>query len=147
MNRSGGRFQTKNDPPEDPHESPKMTTRLSPGLEIPRPTHGGGVSRASGGRATRVTQPGLAQKGNVDLSRGLTTCEAKGERQVQWQQVRRTMTKCPSAMETGSRDVERHFIGGKGARVVEQVERYQIDIVSLTSSHSTGSGNKRLDPG
>ena len=38
-------------------------------------------------------------------------------------------------------------LGGKELELVLEVERYQLDLVGLTSTHSTGSGSKLLDRG
>lgn len=42
--------------------------------------------------------------------------------------------------------MERH-LGGEGAELVRQVERYQLEIVGLTSTHSMGSGILLLEKG
>ena len=38
-------------------------------------------------------------------------------------------------------------IGGKESELVREVERYRLDLVGLTSTHSIGSGSKLLDRG
>ena len=38
-------------------------------------------------------------------------------------------------------------LGGKEPELVREVERYWLDLVGLTSTHSIGSGSKLLDMG
>jgi len=38
-------------------------------------------------------------------------------------------------------------LAGKEPELVREVERYQLDMVALTSTHSTGSGTKLLERG
>jgi len=43
--------------------------------------------------------------------------------------------------------VECHLTGGKEPELVREVERYQLDMVRLTSTQSTDSGTKLLERG
>jgi len=47
-------------------------------------------------------------------------------------------------LQCGSRDVECHFAGRERV-CADEVERNQLDIVGLTSTHSVGSGTKLLE--
>ncbi len=62
-----------------------------------------------------------------------------------WSKARATTTRS-SIMETGSWDMECHLTGG-GPELVREVERYRLEIVGLTSTHSLGSGAQLLEKG
>ena len=42
-------------------------------------------------------------------------------------------------------DMECHLAGGKEPELVREVERYRLEIVRLTSTHSLGSGTQLLE--
>ncbi len=64
-----------------------------------------------------------------------------------WSKARATTTRS-SIMETGSWDMECHLTGGgKEPELVREVERYRLEIVGLTSTHSLGSGAQLLEKG
>ncbi|KAI3352981.1 hypothetical protein L3Q82_019556 [Scortum barcoo] len=46
---------------------------------------------------------------------------------------------------SGNRDMECHLAGGKEPELVREVERYRLEIVGLTSTHSLGSGTQLLE--
>ncbi|KAI3360389.1 hypothetical protein L3Q82_002300 [Scortum barcoo] len=48
---------------------------------------------------------------------------------------------------SGNRDMECHLAGGKEPELVQEVERYRLEIVGLTSTHSLGSGTQLLERG
>ncbi|KAI3354230.1 hypothetical protein L3Q82_018487 [Scortum barcoo] len=48
---------------------------------------------------------------------------------------------------SGNRDMECHLAGGKEPELVREVERYRLEIVGLTSTHSLGSGTQLLERG
>ncbi|KAI3376107.1 hypothetical protein L3Q82_016633 [Scortum barcoo] len=43
--------------------------------------------------------------------------------------------------------MECHLAGGKEPELVREVERYRLEIVGLTSTHSLGSGTQLLERG
>lgn len=101
-----------------------------------------------GGQATYVTWLDPPQKGNMDLSQGLTPCEVKGEGLV-WCQNGSSSRDTPRWTGTlqwklalGKWNIT--LLGGKEPEFVEEVERYWLDVVGLTSKHSIGSGNSNL---
>ncbi|KAK5875618.1 hypothetical protein CesoFtcFv8_026682 [Champsocephalus esox] len=112
--------------------------------------------RASGGRACHGARPGPARKGNVgntsaSPSRGPTTygkhrwgrvrCQKGGSESGGSRRTRPRRQK----LALGTWNVT--SLGGKEPELVREVERYQLDLVGLTSTHSVGSGTLLLDRG
>ncbi|KAK5880582.1 hypothetical protein CesoFtcFv8_023595 [Champsocephalus esox] len=112
--------------------------------------------RASGGRACHGARPGPARKGNVgntsaSPSRGPTTygkhrwgrvrCQKGGSESGGSRRTRPGRQK----LALGTWNVT--SLGGKEPELVREVERYQLDLVGLTSTHSVGSGTLLLDRG
>ena len=114
--------------------------------------------RAPGGRACHGAWPGTARRSDMAIisittspSRGLTTqgknrwgrvhcqtggSESRGSRQTRPRQQR---------LALGTWNVT--SLGGKEPELVREVERYRLDLVGLTSTHSRGSGTLLLDRG
>ena len=126
----------------------------SPGPSSGARPGGRARQRAPGGRAYHGARPGSARRSYVDTfspPRGPTTRGRK-----QWGRVR---------CQTGGSDnrvfrrtgpgQQRLTLGtwnlttlmGKEPELVCEMERYQLDLVGLTSTHSKGSGTKVLDKG
>ncbi|KAI2668786.1 Craniofacial development protein 2 [Labeo rohita] len=109
----------------------------SPGMAQPGPHPGarpgvGACMRASGGRAlSHGARLCLAQKSDVGLpSRGPTTCgrDHRGPN-----------------LAIGTWNVT--SLGGKEPELVQEVERYRLEIVGLASTHISGSGTQLLERG
>uniref|UniRef100_A0A671VTV6 Reverse transcriptase domain-containing protein n=1 Tax=Sparus aurata TaxID=8175 RepID=A0A671VTV6_SPAAU len=133
-------------------------TCTSPGSASPGPHPGarpgvGARRRAPGGRVSaHGTRPGAARTSNVGPpSRGLTT---RGR--VQKGPVQRDMgggrgrgPRRPDprmvTLAMGTWNVT--SLGGKEPELVREVERYRLEIVGLTSTHSLGSGTQHLERG
>ncbi|KAK5858519.1 hypothetical protein PBY51_002652 [Eleginops maclovinus] len=112
--------------------------------------------RASGGRACHGARPDTARKSNVgntsaSPSRGPTTY-----RKQRWGRVRCQKGGSESRGSRRSRLRRQKLalgtwnvtsLGGKEPELVREVERYQLDLVGLTSTHSVGSGTLLLDKG
>ena len=126
----------------------------SPGSPSGARPGGRARQRAPGGRAYHGARPGTARRSNVDTSsppRGPTTRGRK-----QWGRVR---------CQTGGSDTgrsgrtrpgqQRLTLGtwnvttlvGKEPDLVREAERYRLDLVGLTFTHSKGSGTQVLDKG
>ncbi|KAI3365143.1 hypothetical protein L3Q82_010118 [Scortum barcoo] len=58
-----------------------------------------------------------------------------------------TWVRLPVGSPPAGRDMECHLAGGKEPELVREVERYQLEIVGLTSTHSLGSGTQLLERG
>ena len=109
--------------------------------------------RAPGGRVCHGARPGTARKDDVahPTPRRPTTY---GENR--WGRVRshtgggggrgpRRTGPGPQRLALGTWNVT--SLGGKEPELVREVERYQLDLVGLTSTHSVGSGTKLLERG
>jgi len=152
-----GEGQTKSDP-----KTPSRDTMKN---QSPRPDKGnrgppsgarpgrGARRRASGDRAwIHGARPGQARKDNVESPPcGLTTC---AESHWGWvhcipggRQKRGPARADPRhrRLVLGTWNVT--SLAGKEPELVREVERYQLDMVGLTSMHSTGSGTKLLERG
>uniref|UniRef100_A0A671USJ3 Endonuclease/exonuclease/phosphatase domain-containing protein n=1 Tax=Sparus aurata TaxID=8175 RepID=A0A671USJ3_SPAAU len=143
--------------------SPLMTVRtarmcMSPGSASPGPHPGarpgvGARKRAPGGRVfAHGTQPGAAGTSNVGPpSRGLTTRRSVQKGPVQWDMggSRGRGPRRPNprmvTLAMGTWNVT--SLGGKEPELVREVERYRLEIVGLTSTHSLGSGTQLLERG
>ena len=130
----------------------------SPGLGSPGPRPGarpGGGARlgAPGGRAfTHGARSGPARMSNVgspphgpttrrEGHKGRVRCVLGGsQRRGPWRADPR-LTK----LATGTWNVT--SLAGKEPELVREVERYRLDIVGLTSTHSMGSGTDLLERG
>lgn len=78
---------------------------------------------------------------------GPTTCRERYQGQVHCKQQEETgHTDCWWQTD-GSTDVEHNLFSGKELEQIQEVERYWLDIVGLTSMHCTGSDAKLLDRG
>uniref|UniRef100_A0A671U0G4 Endonuclease/exonuclease/phosphatase domain-containing protein n=1 Tax=Sparus aurata TaxID=8175 RepID=A0A671U0G4_SPAAU len=131
---------------------------MLPGLASPGPHPGArpGVGcrrRAPGGRVfAHGTRPGAAQTSNMGppysglttrrrVQKGPVQCDLGGS--LGWGPRRpnpRTVTLAMGTMECP-------LAGGKEPELVWEVERYQLEIVGLTSTHSLGSGTQLLERG
>uniref|UniRef100_A0A3P8VPY1 Endonuclease/exonuclease/phosphatase domain-containing protein n=1 Tax=Cynoglossus semilaevis TaxID=244447 RepID=A0A3P8VPY1_CYNSE len=130
----------------------------SPGLASPGPHSGarpgvGARRRAPGGRVlAHGTRPGSARTSDVSpLSSGPTTrrkahkgpvpcdlgggCGRRPRRPNPW----------TTTLAMGTWNVT--SLGGKEPELVQEVERYRLDIVGLTSTHSLDSGTQLLERG
>ncbi|KAI3366834.1 hypothetical protein L3Q82_009485 [Scortum barcoo] len=58
-----------------------------------------------------------------------------------------TWARLPVGSPPAGRDMECHLAGGKEPELVREVERYRLEIVGLTSTHSLGSGTQLLERG
>ncbi|KAI3369128.1 hypothetical protein L3Q82_026090 [Scortum barcoo] len=103
-------------------------TVTSPGLALPGPHPGarpgvGARRRAPGGRVfAHGTRPGSARNGDVGPPSSRLTTQQEGTWNVT-------------------------SLGGKEPELVREVERYRLEIVGLTSTHSLGSGTQLLERG
>ena len=133
-------------------------TVTSPGMAQPGPHPGarpgvGARTRAPGGRAfAHGARPGSARKDDVGLtSGGFTTRRGnhRGRVQCGLGGSRRQGTRRPDPrtqrLALGTWNVT--SLGGKEPELVGEVERYRLDIVGLTSTHSLGSGTQPLERG
>ncbi|KAK7940110.1 hypothetical protein WMY93_003436 [Mugilogobius chulae] len=140
-----------------------MTTKTrkfvtSPGLASPGPHPGarpgvGARRRAPGGRVlAHGTRPGPARKGNVEPPsrrpttrrkdhRGRVQCVLGGGRG----EVPGRPRPCARSLALGTWNVT--SLAGKEPELVREVERFRLDIVGLTSTHSLGSGTITLERG
>ena len=133
-------------------------TVTSPGMAQPGPHPGarpgvGARMRAPGGRAfAHGARPGSARSGDVGpTSCGFTThrgsrrgpvqCGSGGSRR---QEPRRPNPRTQQ-LAVGTWNVT--SLGGKEPELVQEVERYRLEIVGLTSTHSLGSGTQLLERG
>ena len=106
--------------------------------------------RAPGGLVCHGARPGSARMSNVappPSSRGATTC-----RTHQWGRVRCHLDVSDSGRPRRPRPGQQRLTLGtwnitslEGKELVQEMERYQLDLVGLTSTHSWGSGSKILD--
>ena len=158
-NRSGGRGQTKGG-----SKRPLMMSKIN-GLVCPSPRRGspgpppgarpggGARGRAPGGRAyTHGARPGTARRDYVGPpSRRLTTsrrgqrgrvhCElGSGRRWGPWRSDPRLQKLALGTWNVTS-------LVGKEPELVRKVEKFRLDIVGLTSTHSKGSGTSLLERG
>ena len=133
-------------------------TVTSPGQGKPGPPSGARTGRgarwpASGGQAwIHGARPGQARQDDVEPPPcGPTTC-----RESHWGRVRckaggrqRWGPGCadPQHRRLVLRTWNITSLAGKEPELVREVERYQLDMVGLTSTHSTGSGTKLLERG
>ena len=137
------------------NENKSLSTRPGglPGLRPGARPGAGARGRAPGGRAfAHGARPGPARTGYMGSSpRGPTT--------------RRRNRKGPVLCGSGSRPRQGPWrsdprlwklafgtwnvtsLAGKELELVEEVERYRLDIVGLTSTHSSGSGTQVLERG
>ncbi|KAI3375789.1 hypothetical protein L3Q82_004078 [Scortum barcoo] len=135
-------------------------TVTSPGLALPLPgPHPGarpGVGarrRAPGGRVfAHGTRPGSARNGDVGPpSSRLTTRRKVHEGPVQCGlgssrgRGPRRPNPWNKTLAIGTWNVT--SLGGKEPELVREVERYRLEIVGLTSTHSLGSGTQLLERG
>uniref|UniRef100_A0A672J0X3 Endonuclease/exonuclease/phosphatase domain-containing protein n=1 Tax=Salarias fasciatus TaxID=181472 RepID=A0A672J0X3_SALFA len=130
----------------------------SPGMAQPGPHPGarpgvGARERAPGGRVfAHGARPGSARRDDVGLtSGGLTTHRGNRRGRVQCglggsrrQGARRPDPRTQS-LALGTWNVT--SLAGKEPELVREVERYRLDIVGLTSTHSLGSGTQPLEKG
>ncbi|KAI3376312.1 hypothetical protein L3Q82_016421 [Scortum barcoo] len=99
------------------------------------------------------TRPGSARNGGVGPpSSRLTTRRKVHEGPVQCglgsSRGREPRRPIPGTkLWQGNRDMECHLTGGKEPELVREVERYRLEIVGLTSTHSLGSGTQLLERG
>ncbi|KAK0133815.1 Sperm flagellar protein 2 [Merluccius polli] len=134
-----------------------LKTPLSHYLTTAWPTYarpgGGARRRAPGGRAyTHGARPGTARKDDVGPpSRRLTTsrrgqrgrvqCElGGGRRRGPWRSDPRLQKLALGTWNVTS-------LVGKEPELVREVEKFRLDIVGLTSTHSKGSGTSLLERG
>ncbi|KAI3355764.1 hypothetical protein L3Q82_004337 [Scortum barcoo] len=134
-------------------------TVTSPGLALPGPHPGarpgvGARRRAPGGRVfAHGTRPGSAQKmatwarlpvGSPPAGRSM-----RGRCNVVWVAVVAggldDPIPGPKLLAIGTWNVT--SLGGKEPELVREVERYRLEIVGLTSTHSLGSGTQLLERG
>ncbi|KAI3376964.1 hypothetical protein L3Q82_000201 [Scortum barcoo] len=134
-------------------------TVTSPGLALPGPTLepglglGGLSRRAPGGRVfAHGTRPGSARNGDVGPpSSRLTTRRKVHEGPVQCGlgssrgRGPRRPNPWTKTLAIGTWNVT--SLGGKEPELVREVERYRLEIVGLTSTHSLGSGTQLLERG
>ncbi|KAK7881169.1 hypothetical protein WMY93_029578 [Mugilogobius chulae] len=130
----------------------------SPGSASPGPHTGarpgvGARRRAPGGRVlAHGTRPGPARKGNVEPPsrrpttrrkdhRGRVQCVLGGGRG----EVPGRPRPCARSLALGTWNVT--SLAGKEPELVREVERFRLDIVGLTSTHSLGSGTITLERG
>ncbi|KAI3376921.1 hypothetical protein L3Q82_000017 [Scortum barcoo] len=134
-------------------------TVTSPGLALPGPHPGarpgvGARRRAPGGRVfAHGTRPGSARNGDVGPpSSRLTTRRKVHEGPVQCGlgSSRGGGPRRPNpwnkTLAIGTWNVT-SSLGGKEPELVREVERYRLEIVGLTSTHSLGSGTQLLERG
>ncbi|KAK7925178.1 hypothetical protein WMY93_007488 [Mugilogobius chulae] len=131
---------------------------MSPAMASPGPHPGarpgvGARRRAPGGRVfAHGTRPGPARKGNVELPshrpttrrkdhRGRVQCVLGGGRG----EVPRRPKPCAQSLALGTWNVT--LLARKDPELVQEVERFRLDIVGLTSTHSLGSGTITLERG
>ncbi|KAK7921963.1 hypothetical protein WMY93_008865 [Mugilogobius chulae] len=136
----------------------KSKFATSPGLASPGPHPGarpgvGARRRAPGGRVlAHGTRPGPARKGNVEPPsrrpttrrkdhRGRVQCALGGGRG----EVPGRPRPCARSLALGTWNVT--SLAGKEPELVREVERFRLDIVSLTSTHSLGFGTITLERG
>ncbi|KAI3354768.1 hypothetical protein L3Q82_004594 [Scortum barcoo] len=133
-------------------------TVTSPGLALPGPHPGarpgvGARRRAPGGRVfAHGTWPGSARNGDVGPpSSRLTTRRKVHEGPVQCGLGSsrgggpRRPNPWTKTLAIGTWNVT--SLGGKEPELVREVERYRLEIVGLTSTHSLGSGTQLLERG
>ncbi|TWW81730.1 R2DM Retrovirus-related Pol polyprotein from type II retrotransposable element [Takifugu flavidus] len=114
---------------------------------------GGARWRAPGGRTSaHGVRPGTARRGNMGPpSRGLTTCRrgqggrvhcvlGSSRRRGPWRSDPRL-----HKLALGTWNVT--SLVGKEPELVREVEKFRLDIVGLTSTHSKGSGTSLLERG
>ncbi|KAI3369503.1 hypothetical protein L3Q82_007718 [Scortum barcoo] len=141
-------------------EGGRRTSRTvtSPGLALPGPHPGarpgvGARRRAPGGRVfAHGTRPGSARNGDVGPpSSRLTTRRKVHEGPVQCGLGSsrgggpRRPNPWTKTLAIGTWNVT--SLGGKEPELVREVERYRLEIVGLTSTHSLGSGTQLLERG
>ncbi|KAM9358371.1 uncharacterized protein ABDE67_003862 [Symphorus nematophorus] len=130
----------------------------SPGLASPGPHPGarpgvGARRRAPGGRVfARGTRSGPARTSDVGApSSGPTTCMKGHKGPVRWDlggsrgRGPRRPNPWTTTLAMGTWNVT--SLGGKEPELVREVERYRLEIVGLTSTHSVGSGTQLLERG
>uniref|UniRef100_A0A8C6WSG0 Endonuclease/exonuclease/phosphatase domain-containing protein n=2 Tax=Neogobius melanostomus TaxID=47308 RepID=A0A8C6WSG0_9GOBI len=139
-------------------DSIKSRTVTSPGMAQPGPHPGarpgvGARMRASGGRASaHGARPGTARRDDV----GPPSCGPTTRRGIRRGRVQRglggSQRRVPrrpgpraQLLAFGTWNVT--SLGGKEPELVREVERYRLDIVGLTSTHSLGSGSQLLERG
>ncbi|KAK7938962.1 hypothetical protein WMY93_002288 [Mugilogobius chulae] len=135
-----------------------MKLVTSPGLVSPGPHPGarpgvGARRRAPGGRVlAHGTRPGPARKGNVEPPSHRPTTRRKDHRgRVQCVlgggqvEVPGRPRPCTRSLALGTWNVT--SLAGKEPELVREVERFRLDIVGLTSTHSLGSGTITLERG
>ncbi|KAI3354823.1 hypothetical protein L3Q82_004628 [Scortum barcoo] len=112
------------------------------------------VAPVSGRVFAHGTRPGSARNGDVGPpSSRLTTRRKVHEGPVQCglgsSRGKGASTTQSLDQNSGNRDMECHHLaaGGKEPELVREVERYRLEIVGLTSTHSLGSGTQLLERG
>ena len=134
------------------------STFPSPGRGSPGPPPGarpreGARRRTSGGRAyVHGARPGIARKRNVEPSSCKpTTCGRSHRGRVQ-EELGSSRERGPwrtdprlQKLALGTWNVT--SLVGKEPELVREVEKFRLDIVGLTSTHSKGSGTSPLERG
>ena len=127
--------------------------RGSPGPPSGARPGGGARRRAPGGRAyTHGARSGAARKDNVGPpSHGLTTCGRGHRGRVQCElgggQRRGPWRSDPRLQKLALGTWNVTSLAGKEPELVCEVEKFRLDIVGLTSTHSLGSGTSPLERG
>uniref|UniRef100_A0A8C6NR47 Endonuclease/exonuclease/phosphatase domain-containing protein n=1 Tax=Nothobranchius furzeri TaxID=105023 RepID=A0A8C6NR47_NOTFU len=113
----------------------------------------GARERAPGGRAfAHGSRPGPARTGYMGSSNcGPTTCRRNMKGPVQCgsggRPRREPWRSDPQTRKLGFGTWNITSLAGKEQELVAEVERYRLDIVGLTSTHSIGSGTQALERG
>ena len=132
--------------------SHKPNNVTSPGLGIPgyapgaRP--GGGTRRASGGRSSRRAaghSPNSYATAQSDLANRLGSHQWDAQCSSSKPNRTNRITTQQWIMDIGTWNVT--SLAGKEKELVEEVEKYRLDIVGLSSTHSKGSGTVNLERG
>ncbi|KAI3368327.1 hypothetical protein L3Q82_008033 [Scortum barcoo] len=121
---------------------------LEPGLGL------GLAGEAPGGHGSLPTGPGRAQPEMATWARlpvGSPPCRKvhEGAGAMWFGSSRGGGPRRPNPLDqnSGNRDMECHLAGGRSLSSVREVERYRLEIVGLTSTHSLGSGTQLLEIG
>ena len=129
----------------------------SPGRGSPGPLPGarprdGARRRASGGRVFHGTRPGTARNGDMGPSSRRLTTSRRGHRGRVHDRLGGSRERGPwrsdprlQKLALGTWNVT--SLVGKEPELVQEVERFRLDIVGLTSTHSKGSGTSSLERG
>ncbi|KAI3362719.1 hypothetical protein L3Q82_001784 [Scortum barcoo] len=122
------------------------TLEPGPGVGARRRVPGGpGLCPRDPSRA----QPKMATWARLPVGSPPTGRSMRGRCYVVWVAVMAGGLDDPTLdQNSGNRDMECHLaLGGKEPELVWEVERYQLEIVGLTSMHSLGSGIQLLERG